>query len=224
MDKERIQVACGKGVLALEILQKPGGKATARRTIRSRLSCQSRRSFQYELTMQRIQLEAAKIVSKVVHGGRNLTQVLSETLRRHIQLTPRRNAVHCKTCATARCVTTRAWPSYWTVCCERPIAGFIVALVCCWLRSISCSTPRQASMSSSIRPCTQPRVAIPPPADWSTQYCETFCASNQRCWKQPTGRKKAATPISNGGSMQLKAQYGEQAPLQFWKPGTGIRR
>lgn len=26
MDKERIQVACGKGVLALEILQKPGGK------------------------------------------------------------------------------------------------------------------------------------------------------------------------------------------------------
>ena len=27
VDKERIQVACGKGVLALEILQKPGGKA-----------------------------------------------------------------------------------------------------------------------------------------------------------------------------------------------------
>ena len=32
--------------------------------------------------MQRIQLEAAKIVNRVVHGGRNLTQVLSEALRR----------------------------------------------------------------------------------------------------------------------------------------------
>lgn len=38
--------------------------------------------------MQRIQLEAAKIVNKVVFDGRNLTQLLSETLRRHSGLTP----------------------------------------------------------------------------------------------------------------------------------------
>jgi 16S rRNA (cytosine967-C5)-methyltransferase len=37
--------------------------------------------------MQRIQLEAAKVVSKVVRGGRNLTQVLSETLRKQSSLT-----------------------------------------------------------------------------------------------------------------------------------------
>lgn len=37
--------------------------------------------------MQRIQLEAAKAVSKVVRGGRNLTQVLGETLRRQSGLT-----------------------------------------------------------------------------------------------------------------------------------------
>lgn len=37
--------------------------------------------------MQRIQLEAAKVVSKVVRGGRNLTQVLSETLRKQSNLT-----------------------------------------------------------------------------------------------------------------------------------------
>ena len=37
--------------------------------------------------MQRIQLEAAKTVSKVVRGGRNLTQTLSETLRRQSNLT-----------------------------------------------------------------------------------------------------------------------------------------
>ena len=37
--------------------------------------------------MQRIQLEAAKIVSKVVRGGRNLTEVLSESLRRQSSLT-----------------------------------------------------------------------------------------------------------------------------------------
>lgn len=33
--------------------------------------------------MQRIQIEAARIVGKVLHDGRNLTQVLSESLRRH---------------------------------------------------------------------------------------------------------------------------------------------
>jgi 16S rRNA (cytosine967-C5)-methyltransferase len=33
--------------------------------------------------MQRIQLEAARIVGKVLHNGRNLTQVLSESLRKH---------------------------------------------------------------------------------------------------------------------------------------------
>ena len=38
--------------------------------------------------MQRIQLEAAKTVNRVVHGGRNLTQVLSETLRRQSGYTP----------------------------------------------------------------------------------------------------------------------------------------
>jgi 16S rRNA (cytosine967-C5)-methyltransferase len=38
--------------------------------------------------MQRIQLEAAKTVSKVVRDGRNLTQLLSETLRKHPNLTP----------------------------------------------------------------------------------------------------------------------------------------
>jgi 16S rRNA (cytosine967-C5)-methyltransferase len=38
--------------------------------------------------MQRIQLEAAKTVNRVVHGGRNLTQVLSETLRRQSGFTP----------------------------------------------------------------------------------------------------------------------------------------
>jgi 16S rRNA (cytosine967-C5)-methyltransferase len=38
--------------------------------------------------MQRIQLEAAKTVHKVVHDGRNLTQVLSETLRKHSGFTP----------------------------------------------------------------------------------------------------------------------------------------
>jgi 16S rRNA (cytosine967-C5)-methyltransferase len=37
--------------------------------------------------MQRIQLEAAKVVSKVVRGGRNLTEVLSESLRRQSRLT-----------------------------------------------------------------------------------------------------------------------------------------
>jgi 16S rRNA (cytosine967-C5)-methyltransferase len=37
--------------------------------------------------MQRIQLEAAKIVSKVVRGGRNLTEVLGESLRRQSNLT-----------------------------------------------------------------------------------------------------------------------------------------
>ncbi len=37
--------------------------------------------------MQRIQLEAAKVVSKVVRGGRNLTQTLSETLRKQSNLT-----------------------------------------------------------------------------------------------------------------------------------------
>ncbi len=37
--------------------------------------------------MQRIQLEAARIVNKVVRDGRNLTQVLSETLRRQSNLT-----------------------------------------------------------------------------------------------------------------------------------------
>lgn len=37
--------------------------------------------------MQRIQLEAARIVNKVVHGGRNLTQALSETLRKQSTLT-----------------------------------------------------------------------------------------------------------------------------------------
>ena len=38
--------------------------------------------------MQRIQLEAAKAVNRVVHGGRNLTQVLGETLRRQSGYTP----------------------------------------------------------------------------------------------------------------------------------------
>ena len=38
--------------------------------------------------MQRIQIEAAKNVNRVVHGGRNLTQVLSESLRRQSGLTP----------------------------------------------------------------------------------------------------------------------------------------
>jgi len=38
--------------------------------------------------MQRTQLEAARIVSKVVHGGRNLTQVLTESLRKQANLTP----------------------------------------------------------------------------------------------------------------------------------------
>jgi 16S rRNA (cytosine967-C5)-methyltransferase len=37
--------------------------------------------------MQRIQLEAANIVSKVLNNGRNLTQVLSETLRKQSHLT-----------------------------------------------------------------------------------------------------------------------------------------
>ncbi len=37
--------------------------------------------------MQRIQLEAAKIVNKVVHDGQNLTQALGETLRRHSSFT-----------------------------------------------------------------------------------------------------------------------------------------
>lgn len=37
--------------------------------------------------MQRIQLEAAKAVSKVVRNGRNLTQVLSETMRKQSGLT-----------------------------------------------------------------------------------------------------------------------------------------
>ncbi|MBI5006591.1 MAG: 16S rRNA (cytosine(967)-C(5))-methyltransferase RsmB [Nitrosomonadales bacterium] len=37
--------------------------------------------------MQRIQLEAAKIVSKVVRNGRNLTEVLGESLRRQASLT-----------------------------------------------------------------------------------------------------------------------------------------
>ncbi len=37
--------------------------------------------------MQRIQLEAAKIVSKVTRGGRNLTEVLGESLRRQTGLT-----------------------------------------------------------------------------------------------------------------------------------------
>jgi 16S rRNA (cytosine967-C5)-methyltransferase len=38
--------------------------------------------------MQRIQLEAARIVGKVLHNGRNLTQVLSESLRKHSGFTP----------------------------------------------------------------------------------------------------------------------------------------
>ncbi|MBU1775644.1 MAG: 16S rRNA (cytosine(967)-C(5))-methyltransferase RsmB, partial [Gammaproteobacteria bacterium] len=38
--------------------------------------------------MQRIQLEAAKVVSKVVREGRNLTEVLKESLRRQANLTP----------------------------------------------------------------------------------------------------------------------------------------
>ncbi|MBU1424556.1 MAG: 16S rRNA (cytosine(967)-C(5))-methyltransferase RsmB [Gammaproteobacteria bacterium] len=38
--------------------------------------------------MQHIQLEAARIVHSVVHGGRNLTQTLSETLRRQSAYTP----------------------------------------------------------------------------------------------------------------------------------------
>jgi 16S rRNA (cytosine967-C5)-methyltransferase len=38
--------------------------------------------------MQRIQLEAAKAVNKVIYDGRNLTQVLSETLRRQSGFTP----------------------------------------------------------------------------------------------------------------------------------------
>lgn len=37
--------------------------------------------------MQRVQLEAAKTVSKVVRDGRNLTQLLSESLRRHPSFT-----------------------------------------------------------------------------------------------------------------------------------------
>lgn len=37
--------------------------------------------------MQRIQIESAKIVGKVVHDGRNLTQVLDETLRKQSNLT-----------------------------------------------------------------------------------------------------------------------------------------
>lgn len=37
--------------------------------------------------MQRIQHEAAKVVSKVVRGGRNLTEVLSESLRKQANLT-----------------------------------------------------------------------------------------------------------------------------------------
>jgi 16S rRNA (cytosine967-C5)-methyltransferase len=37
--------------------------------------------------MQRIQIEAAKVVSKVVRGGRNLTEVLGESLRRQASLT-----------------------------------------------------------------------------------------------------------------------------------------
>ncbi|MDP1634563.1 MAG: 16S rRNA (cytosine(967)-C(5))-methyltransferase RsmB [Gallionellaceae bacterium] len=38
--------------------------------------------------MQRIQLEAARTVGKVVHDGRNLTEVLKESLRRQANLTP----------------------------------------------------------------------------------------------------------------------------------------
>ena len=38
--------------------------------------------------MQRIQLEAAKVVSKVVREGRNLTEVLKESLRRQSSLNP----------------------------------------------------------------------------------------------------------------------------------------
>jgi 16S rRNA (cytosine967-C5)-methyltransferase len=43
--------------------------------------------------MQLIQLEAGKIVSKVVHGGRNLTQVLTETLRKQFDTTQERGAL-----------------------------------------------------------------------------------------------------------------------------------
>lgn len=43
--------------------------------------------------MQLIQLEAGKIVDNVVHGGRNLTQVLSETLRRKFDTAQERGAL-----------------------------------------------------------------------------------------------------------------------------------
>ena len=82
-DNGSILVACGNGALALEVLQKPGGKAVACCAICTKPAYQSRRPFHHRLTMQRIQLEAAKTVHKVVHEGRNLTQVLSEALRRH---------------------------------------------------------------------------------------------------------------------------------------------
>jgi 16S rRNA (cytosine967-C5)-methyltransferase len=38
--------------------------------------------------MQHVQLEAARTVSKVIHDGRNLTQVLSETMRKQSRFTP----------------------------------------------------------------------------------------------------------------------------------------
>lgn len=43
--------------------------------------------------MQLIQLEAGKIVSKVVHSGRNLTQVLSEALRKRFDTAQERGAL-----------------------------------------------------------------------------------------------------------------------------------
>ena len=104
--------------------------------------------------MHNIQLAASQIVQQVLAEGRNLNQVLEESLRRKVVWTPAQRAA-LQDLSYGVCVITTSCALLGLLL-HKPMLDH-ASTMCCWWRCTSCNTAKPRSMPWSIMRCAPPK-------------------------------------------------------------------
>ncbi len=159
--------------------------------------------------MQRIQLEAAKAVSKVVRGGRNLTETLSESLRRQSSLTAQeRGALQDLCYGTLRYYSRLAFVLDSLL--ERPVQES--PLRCLLLVALYQLQHTRAGQHAIVDQAVRAAKSINPAASGLVNaVLRNFLRKQQALLEVADQNEESRYAYPQWWISALKAQYGEQA-------------
>ena len=222
MDKERILVACGKGALAWKSCRNPAASRYPSRNLCKAFPSKSATVLAQADHATHPTRSSQNSMTGSSTAGAISHQVLSRNVAQAIQFTPQeRGALQDLSYGTLRYYSRH--DCILDALLDEPLQDDPYA-ACCWLRYISCNTPRQGSMHRRSGRTGGEKCLCPAAGGLVNAVLSNFLRK-QAALLEAADRKRSK-PLCISAMVDRCAQGAiwRTAPLPFWKPETSIRR